>query len=42
MNYVAPIHDSNDDCIVNLTDFASFAAEWVDNKALTVNYEYEW
>lgn len=42
MGYIAPIHDSNDDCIVNLTDFAAFAAEWVDNKALTENYEYIW
>ena len=42
LNYTAPVHDSNDDCKVDLTDFAALASEWLTDLALTENYEYIW
>lgn len=38
--YIQPVHDSNDDCKVNLADFAAFAADWLVDLSLTANLEY--
>ncbi len=42
MGYIAPLHDSNDDCKVDLTDFAALASEWLTDLALAENHEYDW
>jgi hypothetical protein len=37
--WAANYYDRNDDCIVDLTDFAIFALEWLNSTALAENYE---
>lgn len=36
----ANYYDRNDDCIVDLADFAVFALEWLDSTALSENFAY--
>jgi hypothetical protein len=38
--HVANYYDRNDNCVVDLSDFAVFAAEWLDSTALTESYSY--
>ena len=39
--WTANYFDRNDDCIVDIEDFAVFAAEWLNSTALTEGWEYE-
>jgi hypothetical protein len=39
--YVAPEYDFTNDCVVNLDDFALFAATWLDDQRLTADEYYD-
>ena len=39
--YTGPAYDYNNDCLVNLMDFAMFAAGWLDDESLKTYGKYE-